>query len=597
MEKSETTASGWQVSLGDSTIPENIDGQATNPRFINEKDGFSPLTPAITHLEDATAAGLIHHTSLESYLDADAKTVIIDLDTGERVPHFAEVDASSKWDFTRILMLHPVRPLTHGGRYIVGIRGVVNTADEVIEASPAFTALRDELPSDDPRINGRRDFYGDTLFPALDAQGFARADLQIAWDFVVGSQESINGKALWMRDDMYARMGPDGPAYVIDTVELQPNATTAKRIKGQMTVPLYTDIDGPTALLNRDPDGMPYAAGETTVPFTIIVPQTAIDDPRPLPLLQYGHGLLGRQDEVHSGYLSAFADTYGYIVFAVDWTGMKEEDAGSISLMLVSDLGQFSMIPERSQQGFMEFLAAMKMMRGAMVNDPELQATDPTDPALSIPLIDPEHAFYYGNSQGGIMGGAYIGLSPDISRATLGVGGTPYHLLLSRSADFDPFFLIFKTMYPDPIDVQFILAMNQTLWDPGEAAGFIHAVNAAPLADTPPKDVLLQVAIGDAQVSTLGAHIMARAYGAKLIEDPVRPVWGLDTVPSGHTGSALVEFDYGLSVPDENLPPDSADDPHGRPRQDLAGQEQMHLFFETGVIHHICEGPCGPGGS
>ena len=150
-------------------------------------------------------------------------------------------------------------------------------------------------------------------------------------------------------------------------------------------------------------------------------------------------------------------------------------------------------------------------------------------------------------------------------------------------------------MYPDPLDVQFILAMNQTLWDAGEAAGYMHAINTTPLPDTPAKDVLLQVAVADAQVTTLGAHVMARGYGAALIEEPFRPVWGLETVPSGHEGSALVEFDYGLEEPVENIPPNAETDPHERPRRDTAGQEQMHRFFETGIVHHTCDGPCGPG--
>ena len=107
--------------------------------------------------------------------------------------------------------------------------------------------------------------------------------------------------------------------------------------------------------------------------------------------------------------------------------------------------------------------------------------------------------------------------------------------------------------------------------------------------------MLLQVAVADAQVTTLGAHVMARGYGAALIEEPFRPVWGLETVPSGHEGSALVEFDYGLEEPVENIPPNAETDPHERPRRDTAGQEQMHRFFETGIVHHTCDGPCGPG--
>ena len=52
---------------------------------MNEKDGFSPVTPVITHLRNATAEGLISHTDLDGYLAEDARTVILDLETGERL--------------------------------------------------------------------------------------------------------------------------------------------------------------------------------------------------------------------------------------------------------------------------------------------------------------------------------------------------------------------------------------------------------------------------------------------------------------------------------------------------------------------------------
>ena len=597
MREEAESPTGWRVAMGETTLPQNIDGIQPSPRYINEKDGFSPVTPVITHLRNATAEGLISHTDLDAYLAQDARTIILDLETGERVPHFAEVDVTAEWDHDRMLILHPVQPMKHGGHYVVGLRNIEDVAGTTIETSEAFAALRDGTDTSDPRVQSRQSLYEDTLFPALESAGFPRGELQLAWDFVIASQEGITGKARWMRDDLLERLGDGGPSYTIDSVEENANESTARRIHGTMTVPLYTDIDGPGALLNRDADGNPYAEGETHVPFTIIVPNTAIEDPRPLPLIQYGHGLLGSQSEVNNSYLSNFADEHGYIIFASNWTGMESDDSGPISLMLVQEIDKFSMIPERSQQGFIEFLAAMRMMRTAMLSEPHMMAEDPDEPGTMVSLIDPDNAFYYGNSQGAILGGGYIGLSPVIERATLGVGGSPYHLLLNRSADFDPFFLIFKTMYPEPVDVQLILAMNQTLWDAGESSGYLNTLNQAPLPDTPAKSVLLQVAIGDAQVTTLGAHVMARSYDAKLIEDPAREVWGVETVPSGHMGSALVEFDYGLSEPVENIPPDDEHDPHESPRREAAGQLQMHHFFSTGAIEHFCEGPCGDSGS
>ena len=148
-------------------------------------------------------------------------------------------------------------------------------------------------------------------------------------------------------------------------------------------------------------------------------------------------------------------------------------------------------------------------------------------------------------------------------------------------------------MWDDPAEISILIAYMQTLWDSGEAAGWARAMNQEPVDGAPATEVLLQVAIGDAQVTTLGAHIMARAYGAPLIEDPVREVWGLETVASGHMGSALVEWDYGLEEPVVNVPPDEAqDDPHEYPRRSPPGMEQLAHFLHTGEILHLCNGPC-----
>ena len=106
--------------------------------------------------------------------------------------------------------------------------------------------------------------------------------------------------------------------------------------------------------------------------------------------------------------------------------------------------------------------------------------------------------------------------------------------------------------------------------------------------------MLLHVAQGDKQVTPLGAHVYAQGFGADLVEDPYQPVYGLETVASGTVGSGIVEFDYGLVIPDTNVPPpDDNDDSHEWPRRDRAGQDQIDRFFRTGELVHFCDGPCG----
>ena len=192
------------------------------------------------------------------------------------------------------------------------------------------------------------------------------------------------------------------------------------------------------------------------------------------------------------------------------------------------------------------------------------------------------------------MGGAYVALSPDIQRGVFGVGGMPYSLLLPRSYDFDPFFRIFDEKYDDHREKMLIIAgLLEQLWDVADPTAWAWDFKN-PQQGLPDKQVLMQVAIGDAQVTTLGAHVQARTYGASLIKPETRTVWGLNVAEPPFTGSALVEWRYTdiADEPFESIPPDEETDPHECPRRDPAGQQQVTLFLETGTVDHFCDGPC-----
>ncbi len=585
MREDATSQTGWRVALGATTLPISANKYQPDPWIWNERDGWSILGSMLVDLPGVSLTGVAGHDDISASIADSSLTIIVDAETGERVPHFVELDMSQEDADERLLMIRPVEPMGYGRSYVVGLRGLVDDSGAAIAPSEAFTALRDDAATEDYDIEGRRERYDSLIFPALEAQGWSRDETQLAWDFITASQEGITGRARWMRDDALERVA-GGVSYTVDTVEEEVSEAVHSRIYGTLTAPLYTELDDSDTLLTRDADSMPYYNGDTEVPFTIVLPRSVVEAGQPAPLIQYGHGLLGGQGEVGSGYLGEMANEQGFVLFAVDWTGMKEDDVDDITLMLVNEIDRFAIIPERTHQGFVEFAVAMEMMITVMVDDPHLAA------AGGGSLIDPDRRYYYGNSQGAILGGAYAALSTRIERATLGVGGAPYELLLTRSADFDPFFLIFQTMYPDPREVTYWLGLMQVLWDSGETAGYALSMNSEPLPDTPAKEILIQNALGDAQVSTLGGHVMARAFGAALIEEPVREVWGMETVTSGHSGSALVEWDYGVFEPFESVPPDDDTDTHENPRREKPGQEQMAHFFATGEVIHTCDGPC-----
>lgn len=591
MREDDTSPTGWRIHLGPTTLPVTHQGLQPDPWMWNERDGWSPLGPLLAFFPDMSLDGIVGHDDIGASLEDGASIVILDAETGARQPYFAELDVSGLFVVPgeNFLMIRPVKPLAEGHRYIVGIRNVKDESGALVPASEGYAALRDGTPTDNWDIEGRRERY-EGIYAALEADGWTRAETQLAWDFVVGSEEGITGKATFMIEDALATVGQAGPAYTITQVDDEYSESIYRRILGEVTVPLYMEEDEAGSILTRGADGMPYQNGTTTVPFTVLIPRTAVEDPRPLPLVQYGHGLLGAQDEVQAGYLGEMADRYGFVLFAMDWTGMKEEDADAITLMIPTDIGRFGMIPERSQQGFVEFACGLRMVRGSLWDDPELRFGE----ADGVPVIDPDVVYYYGNSQGGILGGAYLALSPEIERGVLGVPGMPYSLLLARSADFTPFFSLFEAVYPDQRDVTLWMVLMDTLWNSGEAAGYgVHMVDDPFYAG--PKQVLVQDALGDAQVTNLGAHIMARAYHASQPAEAVREVWGVDTVAPGFTGNGLGEYSFGApEEPYENLPPDEDFDTHEDTRRAPTAQEQLWTFLTTGVVTNVCDGACDP---
>lgn len=593
------TATGLRVDFGPTTLPENRDRVELRPDAWNERDGFSINSVAMVHLPGLSVEGMVSHVDIDAFLAPDARSVIVDTSDNHRHPHWAELDVTSPEPSAgvdqRLLLLRPAIPYEWDRSYVVGLRDLVDVDGAPVAPSPAFLALRDGTPSDDPDVERQRSHYEEVVFPALEAAGYPRGELISAWDFHTASRANTLGALEHMRDDALAWSEREGLAYTLDVVEdrdcSQPGEHIARHIEGQFTAPYYTTDDRPGTRLARDAAGLPQVQGTTSVRFILRVPCSVAhgrDGSGPVArsagLLQYGHGLLGDPDEVNGGYLADLADRYGWVLYASQWTGFADQDAGGIALMIAIDPSDFAFIPDRSHQGMIEFALGMRLLSGPLVSDPNLTFEGQQ-------VLDPNRKFYYGNSQGAILGSAYLAMSTDIPRGVLGVGGGPYSLLLARSRDFDTFFRLFKEKYLDHREITlFVNGLTQQLWDPVEPGGWMWDMTRDAAV---PKQVLMQVAIGDNQVTTLGAQLQARAFGAKLIAPTVRDVWGVETTEAPWSGSALVEWEYtdGPVEPVVGLPPD-APDTHECPRRERAAQDQMRDFLETGVVQQYCDGPC-----
>jgi hypothetical protein len=143
-----------------------------------------------------------------------------------------------------------------------------------------------------------------------------------------------------------------------------------------------------------------------------------------------------------------------------------------------------------------------------------------------------------------------------------------------------------------------------------------------PLPETPAHEVLLQVALGDHQVSNYQADVEARTIGAATHQPVLDPgrwpdydvLWDVPRIDSyPYRGSAVLYGDIGPVRPDPanpgatigvpppplaNVPNRAGEDPHGAPRGAPAALQLVSDFLRpNGAVTDVCgPAPCYAGG-
>ena len=308
-----STPTGLRVAFTRDAMPVNVDGVSIDPTEWNRNDGFSPGGPILAQVTgvDLTASKAPPITDIARSLDADSPIVLMDADTGERRPFFAELDSHAPAGTPQqALIIRPAVNLSDGHRYVVALRNLKRSDGTAIDAQPTFVAYRDRLQTDVPALEARRDAM-ESIFATLSAAGVDHGDLDLAWDFTVASTADLTGRAVAVRDDAFATLDGKSPTFTVTSSEDNPDGAAtgwSRVVKGTIAVPSYlTGAGDAGTVLNNgtDPAGIPTRNGTLEVPFTCVIPRSAASSPEPTVL--YGHGLLGSQDEGGGGSARAWA--------------------------------------------------------------------------------------------------------------------------------------------------------------------------------------------------------------------------------------------------------------------------------------------------
>jgi hypothetical protein len=597
MVEDESTETGHRVAIPQGVVPVAEGGTPMPIERFNMLDGFSPATPCLVFWEgmELDEESLPGQEAVGQSVEADSSVQIIDLDTGERHPLMAELDAQPDAVGRRALILRPMRVLEWGTHYAVVLtRGVKTAGGRSLERPPGFQAV----------VEGRWEplggHYGE-LFEELEGH-LDMDEVVLAWDFWTNTRAS-NHRQLevvieGMREDV-----PVDPDFVPEYVVRESRTIDADVDEGvdpliwrhaeiEFSMVTYVNGDGELVL---DEQGLPVTQGTDRYLLIIHLPPSVHDaEPGTVPVVLLGHGLLGMPDDYltrtpNSLRALEHSDHLGMIFVAAEWRGLSMRDTLDAATA-ATDFGKFHRVTDELHMGIANFLAVARMMKGGLAEEPFFQAPDG-----SGSLVDKSRVYYMGISLGGHQGGVVMALSEVLEHGILQVGGAPWTTMLERSSNWSEYTVIINSFVEDPVERQMLYAVSQMLWDPVDPVTHTEGLRD--------RSILMQESVGDAQVPNIATELWARSVGLPLVGPVSRHPAFIEEVegPLGPDASALFIYDAMVHESCGEMPPAAnvpAEDncAHGIIRKTEAHMQQMEAFFAEGAEGTIIHPPaCGAG--
>jgi len=553
------------VDLGAVELPQAKGGTPIPVERVAHRRGFSPVQSVVidlgVHLDPDSLPGF-------DVLGEAGSVQLWDLDAGERIPAFAELDAFPDNVEVPVLLVRPLAPMTPGHDVAVVLSSEVRTADGAALERVDWWA--DRLDGRAPagaehEIDQVQDTHDRLVALGVDDQVLSfsfpiddpRAPLQMMLS-ELETPTSWEWEAIRVDDD-----GDPLPEGIW------------KRLEGTFDSESWLEDDVQFAL---DADGLPQAQGTAAMDLWVYMPDALKDaEPGTAPVWLFGHGIFAdadeylNDDEDGSGVID-LANRAGALVVATEWRGLTADDR-LVGVDVGNDFGQIPTLTDKLAQGVANNAALVKLItEGELLDDPELAG-----------VADPSRVFYYGISLGGIQGATLFASSGLLEAGVFHVGGSSWSIMLERSSQWSVFETLVLYGVPSARDRQLLYSASQLFWDVSEAGTWTEELRGQP--------VLWQEAIHDEQVSNLTTESLARGVGVTLLSPSATTPWGLESGEAPLTGPVLAQFDPMTEVVHETNRPAEITGSHDAPRRWEGAKLQILRFLDPddpGVVEHYC---------
>lgn len=439
-----TTATGVRLEVPPNAVDPAVLAKLGPRDEVREAllgaDGFSPLTPVVFQLPEALAPSSIP-------ADGGDLVAVWDVTTGARVPIRAEVSQfrADERGAHNIVLAWPRTKFEYGHQIFGRVgRGVVDAAGGAATASPSL-----ESASAATREAAVVDTAAD--WP----------DYLSATSFVVRTEQSIVADVDRLAGILRSEDHPVRYLKVLPSL-----LGGAAVVEGQLRSTDFREADG---VIPRDGSATPR---ERWLDFTLVVPDHGAS-PDGAPVVMYGHGITAFKESML--VVSGQNASKGYATIGIDLPnhGTRVPDGGHIvELAQPNQLGRVESSLLQGELDQLSLLLAIPHLADLDVLPRDWLANTGGD---GVGELDTSHVLYQGTSLGGVLGGTFLALAPEIEAAFLQVPGSGIIDTLVHSLVWE----LFKNIVPGgaPLGETHVLTFfAQTLLDRADNTYYLDRI-------------------------------------------------------------------------------------------------------------------------
>ena len=203
-----STVSGKRIDYSPTTLPGSGSKSVIEIPLINQMDGFSTSTQIMTSFSTIpNLDSVASQNDIALSMDLGHATMLVNMNTGELVEHWVEVDARAEENEESIVHIRTTKHLEFSTEYGVVIHGLTDESGQTMELPQALSAVINGDITSSPDIENRRNDMSNLIDYFTEEKEVDKSKIQAVWSFTTNSAESALGPIIHMRDDALERIG------------------------------------------------------------------------------------------------------------------------------------------------------------------------------------------------------------------------------------------------------------------------------------------------------------------------------------------------------------------------------------------------------